>query len=210
MTCWVRGGLARTVFRWLLHRRVPSDLNSVPRASRGPVNHSASENPIVTNVRPSMSVPRLLLVAVATLGAVVTLVPSGSAQPAGAQREAGLEATMKKANRAWKALGKQIGDPAQNASSLELVQTIETNLVAAKVMVPDKAGSVPDAKRQAFVNGYRLEMIKAIEAVFEVERQLLAGDNAKAKAALAKVKAIQKEGHDLYQEGGHEGDEDEK
>lgn len=145
----------------------------------------------------------LAFVLLAITGALALAAPRAGAQPK-PDGELSLEGHMKKVNRAFKALSKQIADPSKNESSLDLVQTIEIHFVAAKVKVPDLAKSAPEAQRAALVKSFRSEAIKAIVTILELEQQILAGDNAKAKETIEKIKAIEKKGHEMFQVEEHD------
>ena len=121
------------------------------------------------------------------------------AQPAAPKPdETELGKSMDVLSKAWRKLRKQADDPAQNASSLELLVTIQAAANKNLTFTPDLARDIPADKRDEFIAGYQAKMKEMITAFGQVETALKAGDNKAAGALLAKISAMQKEGHKQY------------
>lgn len=112
--------------------------------------------------------------------------------------ETELEKSMDVLGKAWKKLRKQAADPAQNASSLELMVTIKAAAQNNLKYTPDLARDVPAEKRDAFIAGYQEKMKQTIAAFDQLDAAFKAGDNKTAGEIIAKIGALQKEGHKEY------------
>lgn len=109
-----------------------------------------------------------------------------------------LEKSMDGLNKSWRKLRKQVADPAQNASSLELLVAIQAAVKNNLQYTPDLARDIPADKRDKYIAGYR-EKMKEVGAAFEqVEAAFKAGNNPAAVELIIKIAALQKEGHKEY------------
>jgi Cytochrome b562 len=106
--------------------------------------------------------------------------------------------SMDKLNKAWRKLRKQAADPAQNANSLELLVTIKAATHDNLKYTPDLARDIPADKRDKFIAGYQAKMKEVIAAFDQLEAALKANDNKAAGEIIAKIGALQKEGHKEY------------
>ncbi|MBC8008611.1 MAG: hypothetical protein H7067_00765 [Burkholderiales bacterium] len=109
-----------------------------------------------------------------------------------------LEDQMSAMRGAFNKLRKQIADPASNASSLELVAKLLAASEKSVTEIPARAEKVPEAERAQFVADYQAKMKEFVAEVQKLEAALKAGDNTEAAAVLAKLGAMQKEGHKAY------------
>jgi hypothetical protein len=140
---------------------------------------------------------RLLFLTLALAVATPATLRLSAAEPAPKHKEADTELgkAMEKMNHAWRKLRKQAGDPASNASSLELVATISAAADQALKLQPDKTKDLPEADRAKFVADYQSQMKDLIAQIAKLQDAFKAGDNAAALAILRKMGGIQKEGH---------------
>jgi hypothetical protein len=106
--------------------------------------------------------------------------------------------SMDTLNKAWRKLRKQAADPAQNADSLELLVTIKAAAKNNLKYTPDLARDIPADKRDKFIAGFQAKMKEVIAGFDQVETAFKAGDNKAAVDLLAKIAALQKEGHKEY------------
>ena len=105
---------------------------------------------------------------------------------------------MSAMNTAFKAVGRQIEDPAQNANTLEQLAIIETNAKAALTLEPAKQSKVPAADQAKFQAGYQKGMKDLIATVQKLQASIKAGKNAEAVATYDEMKGMQREGHKEY------------
>lgn len=103
--------------------------------------------------------------------------------------------TMEKFNGAWRKLRKQVADPASNASSLELVASINAGLEKALTLKPAKAETMPAAEREGFIQSYRAKLKEFIALLPRLQAALKANDNTAAQAIVQQMGAAQKEDH---------------
>ena len=109
-----------------------------------------------------------------------------------------LEKSMQTLGKAWKKLRKQADKPDKNASSLELLVTIQAAAKKNLTLTPDLARDQPADKRDAFIAGYQKGMKEMIAAFDQLEAALKANDNKAAVDLVAKIGGMQKEGHKAY------------
>lgn len=119
--------------------------------------------------------------------------------PAAAKKEhTELEDRMEKMNSAWRRLRRQVADPAQNASSLELVATIREASKGTEKMTPAKAADVPAAERAKFLADYEAGMKKFFTQLDTLEAALKAGKTDDAQKALTDIADYQKKSHKAF------------
>jgi soluble cytochrome b562 len=102
---------------------------------------------------------------------------------------------MSAMNSAFKAVGRQIDDPAKNASTLEQLAIVETNAKAALALEPEKKKQVPAAEQAKFVADYQAGMKQLLVTVDKLKAAVKAGKNTDALAIIDAMKDQQKEGH---------------
>ncbi len=120
-----------------------------------------------------------------------------------------MEASMKQANGAFRALRASALDASTQKADLEAVQRLQMGLVASKgaasaVPMSDAAKAKFGEDKAAYEREFRKAMITSIMTAFEIENAILSGNTAAAKAALEKLHESEESGHKLFQkdEGG--------
>jgi soluble cytochrome b562 len=137
-----------------------------------------------------MSKTHLLLLAALLFAPAVIF-----SQPQKDRPDTDIEKDMHKIGRAYRQLRKQVNDPAQNASSLELVAAIRAGALDARAHTPLKAADLPEQDRPAFAVGFQKKMDGFIAAVNQLEEALKAGNNAEAARLAGELDRLQKAGH---------------
>jgi len=117
------------------------------------------------------------------------------AQPKRDRPDTDIEKDMHKISHAYRQLRKQVKDPAQNASSLELVATIRAGAVDARTHTPLRAADVPESERAAFEAGYQKKMGEFIDTVDQLAAALKAGDNDAAARLTRELDRLQDADH---------------
>jgi len=102
---------------------------------------------------------------------------------------------MHRISSAVRKLRLQIKDPAQNASSLELVGEIRAAAVAASTETPAWAAEQPADKQAGFVADFHSDMKEFIGKVDALAAALKADDNAAAADGLKALLAAEKDSH---------------
>ena len=116
-----------------------------------------------------------------------------------------LERFMRQAGQGLRALRRSSLDAQTQADDLVHISVIEASLVGAKTKI-DPEHMAPQAKEKygddkvAYTRAMRLAINKAIRAALELEEAVLESDTTASKAALEKLLAAQKAGHDQFQE----------
>lgn len=122
--------------------------------------------------------------------------PRGPGGPGGGGAGAqSLDASMKAMNRAYKQIGRQLEDAAQDASTLKLINDLQLATVAGKGVVPPQLAKLSAEEQKAPVAEYRKHMLNTLKYEIELESAVVAGDRAAAKAAYAKIDEEMKHGH---------------
>jgi len=137
---------------------------------------------------------RLLLFAL-TCGLVA--MPAVRAQDKDEQTELGEH--MEKIGGAFRALRKQIADPAKNEDSLKRISVIRDNAMAALKLEPSKKADVPAGEQAKFVADYQAKMKGFLGDVDKLESALKANNNEEAAKLLQALGQDQKDGHHDFQ-----------
>ena len=105
---------------------------------------------------------------------------------------------MEKINHAFRKLRKQAADPASNASSIELVATINEQSEKALTLQPDTTKDQPEADRAKYVEGYQEKMKEFREKLTKLNDAFKANDNTTAVALVKELGGIEHSGHKKY------------
>ena len=101
-----------------------------------------------------------------------------------------------------KALRRSTRDELRAIESLATLATVQASALVCKQEIPAMAAAVPESERNAFVNGYRKEMVVFVTRLLELETALLDGDAERIKAAYRVVYDMEDSGHELFTEDG--------
>jgi hypothetical protein len=123
--------------------------------------------------------------------------PGGPGGGAGAP--VSLHREMESMGRAFKALQKQISDPAQNASSLALVAALQQHTMLAKNATPPKNQEDPNADKAQSAADYHGMMLNLLREELNLEEQLMDKQNDKATETLKSIDELHDQGHKEFQ-----------
>jgi hypothetical protein len=154
------------------------------------------------NLRPSLSLLFLLPVmtplrSLADDAAPAAQAPAApaAAAPSDADKDTDLEVRMKKMSKALRQLRKQVADPTQNASSIQLVATILDASKEAADLTPAKADDVPADQRAQFISDYKAGIKGLQDKLATLNDALTAGKNDDAAKIVADIIAFEKKSH---------------
>jgi hypothetical protein len=105
---------------------------------------------------------------------------------------------MRGMERAFTLIVAQYKDPTKNESTLTLLGSFETQVVAAKSAIPPTIRSMPEADQKKATDDYRLMLRNLVRASLDLEDEITAGDMDKAAATIATMQGIEKSGHDEF------------
>lgn len=142
-----------------------------------------------------MKIPVLL----AVLCSALTLPTLRAADMADDHEHTELGEHMENMGRAFRALNREVSDPAKNEDALRQVATIRTNADAALKLQPAKTADIPADQRPKFVADYEQEMRALIDTLGKLETALKAGNNDEAVTLVKSLKKIQDDGHKQFQ-----------
>jgi soluble cytochrome b562 len=125
--------------------------------------------------------------------------PAGSATPSVApdddDKKTDLEMRMDRMNKAFRKLKKQVADPTQNASSLELVATMQAAAKEAMDLTPAKAADLPADQQAKFTDDYKAGMKGMQDELTKLSDALTAGKNDDAVKIVAEIFDLEKKDH---------------
>ncbi len=130
-----------------------------------------------------------------SLAFIPSVIRAEGDKPKKEKEDTPLEKSMDALNKSWRKLRKQAADPAQNASSLELMAAIKAAAHDNLKYTPDLARDVPADKRDKFIAGYQQKMKEVVAAFDQLDALFKAGNNPAAVGLIDKISALQKEGH---------------
>ncbi len=123
------------------------------------------------------------------------------------------ESAMKRIERSFEGLEESAFDAASKAQDLERVQAVQAGLIAAKGLIatvgvpPSLKGKYGDDASQFHAN-MRDKLIQTIVASVDLEKAIIAGDSAAAKASMKRMELLEHESHDAFQEPESEKEKD--
>jgi hypothetical protein len=126
-----------------------------------------------------------------TAPATVTAPPA----PADDEKKTDLEMRMDRMAKAFRKLKKQVADPTQNASSLELAGKMMDAAKETETLTPEKTMDLPEDQRAKFVDDFHAG-IKAMEdEISKLTDALTAGKNDDAAKILAEMGSMEHKDH---------------
>ena len=111
-----------------------------------------------------------------------------------------LEKQMQIMARSMKQLSLQVVDSTKQQESITLLETLKKAASDSQQLEPRKTSSIPQAEQEKFMTAYKAQMDKLSEAFNQIEEALKAGKYDQAKALLATVGSIKKEGHSKFKQ----------
>jgi soluble cytochrome b562 len=115
-----------------------------------------------------------------------------------AQADSALENQMKILARGNRQLSQQVSDPAQQQSTITLIESLKKAALDSKALEPRKTADIPEANRAQFLADFRTELDELKDSFDQIEEAVKAGQYDKAKTLLVTVNSIKKEGHGKF------------
>ena len=111
-----------------------------------------------------------------------------------------LEAKMNQMRRSFRDLKKAMAAPveADKQKYLSWVADLKSASEASKGMEPEKTSKVPVDQKAAFLEGYRNKMDELTYEIDSLGKAIEAGKWDEAKAHMAQINQVQREGHQKY------------
>jgi len=106
-----------------------------------------------------------------------------------------LQREMETINRDMRKLNRQYADPAQKASSSEIVTEMQKSVEKAKTLVPPKAEKLPEAEKAKYLSTYKKDMDALETELAALKGAVDAGANDKTKAELDKINHLKMDSH---------------
>lgn len=124
--------------------------------------------------------------------------PLGLRAAADDEPQTELGSKMEKIGGAFRALRREINDPAKNEDALKRVAIIKENAQAALKLEPALKTTKPADEQAKFVADFQEKMKNFLADVDKLEAALKAGDNAAAAKLIDTLNGDQKEGHKQF------------
>ena len=117
-----------------------------------------------------------------------------------------LEAKMNQMRRSFRELKKAMVAPveADKQKYLSWVADLKSAAEASKSMEPEKASYIPADQKTAFLEGYRNKMDELADEIDSLGKAIEAGKWEEAKALVAQINQVQREGHQKYRSESNE------
>jgi soluble cytochrome b562 len=122
------------------------------------------------------------------------VVPAPAGAPA-EEKKTDLELRMDKVGKAFRKLRKQVADPAQNASSLELLKAMQDAAKEAVTFTPAKAADLPEDQRAKFTEDFKAGIQELQDRFAKLQAALEAGKNDDAQAIVKDLSDFEKKEH---------------
>ena len=106
---------------------------------------------------------------------------------------------MKILARGTKQLSLQLSDPAQQAGTITLIESLKKASAESKALIPRKTADIPAADQPKFLADYQQTMGELTDSFNRIEEAVKAGEYDKAKSLLGAIKPIKQEGHKKLQ-----------
>jgi soluble cytochrome b562 len=106
-----------------------------------------------------------------------------------------LETRMDRIGKAFRKLKKQVADPAQNASSLQLLATMQDAAKEAVDFTPAKAADLPEDQRPKFVEDFKAGIKGMLDEFSKLADALTAGKNEDAVKIVSDIDELEKKDH---------------
>jgi soluble cytochrome b562 len=111
------------------------------------------------------------------------------------EKKTDLELRMDRMGKAFRKLRKQVADPTQNASSLQLLATMEDAAKEALEFTPAKAQDLPEDQRPKFVEDFKAGIRGMQDEFAKLRDALTAGKNDDAAKIVAEMLDLEKKDH---------------
>jgi soluble cytochrome b562 len=117
-----------------------------------------------------------------------------------------LEAKMNQMRRSFRELKKSMVAPveADKQKYLSWVADLKSATEASKSLEPEKTSHVPADQKDAFLEGYRNKMDEMVDEIDALGKAIEAGKWDEAKALIAQINQVQREGHQKYRSESNE------
>jgi hypothetical protein len=115
-----------------------------------------------------------------------------------AQAESPLEERMEAIEAELGAIRRAIRDEATYPDALAAIARMEAATLAAKLLPPPMAATLPEADRPRFLRDYRKMMVDMVAAELALETALLDGDGEAIGAAFKALRAFEDAGHERF------------
>ena len=152
-------------------------------------------------IRPALA----LLLAVSAVTPLLRAADAPAGPPPGTTSSSGndepktdLEKRMDRIGKAYRKLKKQVSDPAQNASSLQLLATMQDAAKEAIDLTPAKAADLPEDQRAKFMDDFRAWIRGMQDEFTKLADALAAGKNEDAAKIVDDIDALEKKDHKTF------------
>jgi len=124
----------------------------------------------------------------------------------GLHADSPLETKMNQMRKSFRELKKAMVAPveADKQKYLSWVADLKSATEASKALEPEKTSHVPADQKTAFLEGYRNKMEELADEIDSLGKAIEAGKWDEAKALVAQINQVQREGHQKYRSESNE------
>lgn len=110
-------------------------------------------------------------------------------------KDSPLQSQMDTINRSLRSLNRQYADPAQKASSLELVVAMEKHAATARTLTPPKAEKGTAEEKAKYLDAFHKDLDKLIKEIAALKVAIAADKTDVAKAEIDKIGQLKDSSH---------------
>lgn len=114
------------------------------------------------------------------------------------EKKTDLDLRMDKISKAFRKLRNQVADPTQNASSLQLIGTMQAAAKEALTLTPEKAQDIPADQQAKFMADYQAGIKQLQDLLSKLQDDLTAGKNDDAVKIISDLRALEKKDHQEF------------
>ena len=118
------------------------------------------------------------------------------------KKDSPLHGEMEAMNRSLRLINRQYTDPAQKASTLELVATMQKHAETARTLTPPKADKLTGDDQTKYVDTFHKDLDSLIKEIGLLNQAIAADKTDAAKAEIDKIKQLEESSHKELGVGG--------
>jgi hypothetical protein len=110
-------------------------------------------------------------------------------------KDSPLHGEMEAMNRSLRLINRQYTDPAQKASTLELVATMQKHAATARTLTPPKADKLAGDDQAKYLDTFHKDLDAVIKEMGLLQQAIAADKTDAAKAEIDKIKQLEESSH---------------
>ena len=117
-------------------------------------------------------------------------------------KDSPLHNEMEAINRSLRLINRQYADPAQKASTMELIATMQKHAETARTLTPPKSEKLPAADQTKYLDAFHKDLDALIKEIGLLKQALATSKTDAAKVEIDKIKQLEDSSHKELGVGG--------